>query len=210
MTELKELLGQLLWGRLHAAGLLSNFRGEDAAVAEIPDSLIERYERWWRESFLYLRKYGYCTSTDAVNPLIQTNDTDLAHAWKEWDRKKLLWLSDPNVSSYIPLLDATLRALPDILTGQKSATDIIFPNSSMHLVENIYMNNPAADYFNAVLADRVAAIIKQLLVREPSAHIRIVEIGAGTGGTSQAVFNRLNDFIPIFWNTVIRILPRLF
>lgn len=196
MTELKELLGQLLWGRLHATGLLSNFRGEDAAVAEMPDSLIKRYGRWWRESLLYLRKYGYFTSTGAVNPLIQTNDTDLAHAWKKWDRKKLLWLSDPNVSSYIPLLDATLRALPDILTGQKSATDIIFPNSSMHLVENIYMNNPAADYFNAVLAEQVAAIIKQQLVQEPSAHIRIVEIGAGTGGTSQAVLTRLSDFHP--------------
>ncbi|WP_440119137.1 beta-ketoacyl synthase N-terminal-like domain-containing protein [Paenibacillus sp. QZ-Y1] len=196
MKELNELLGQLLWGRLYAAGLLSNFRGEDATIAEMPDLMIKRYRRWWQESLVYLQKYGYFTSTGSVNPLIQTNDTDLAHAWKEWDRKKLLWLADHNVSSYIPLLDATLRALPDILTGQKSATDIIFPNSSMHLVENIYMNNPAADYFNAVLADRVAAIIKQQLVQNPSAHIRIVEIGAGTGGTSQAVLARLSDFHP--------------
>ncbi|WP_082704203.1 beta-ketoacyl synthase N-terminal-like domain-containing protein [Paenibacillus pabuli] len=202
MEELNQLLSRLLCSGLHTAGLLNKLQAGDAAPAsasaEMPVSLIKRYGRWWRESLVYLQKYGYFTSTGSVNPLNQTIDidTDGAQAWKEWDKKKGLWLSDPNVSAYIPLLEATLRALPDILTGQKSGTDIIFPNSSMRLVENIYMNNPAADYFNAILADRVAASIKQQLVKDPGAHIRIVEIGAGTGGTSQAVFTRLNDFHP--------------
>ena len=77
--------------------------------------------------------------------------------------------------------------MPEILTGKASATDILFPNSSMDLVEGVYKNNQVADYFNDVLADTLTAYLQERLKQEPEAKIRILEIGAGTGGTSAAV-----------------------
>ncbi|MBV2240622.1 hypothetical protein KQR57_05015 [Bacillus inaquosorum] len=79
------------------------------------------------------------------------------------------------------MVEHTLRSLPRILTGEVLATDIIFPNSSMELVEGIYQNNAVADYFNNLLAQKVIDYIQERLRQNPDARIRIIEIGAGTG-----------------------------
>src|SRR5581483_9193396 len=91
----------------------------------------------------------------------------------------------------VTLVDATLRALPAILQGQRPATEVMFPNSSMALVEGIYKGNAVADYFNEVLAETLISYIEARLREAPQAQLRIVEIGAGTGGTSKALFERL-------------------
>lgn len=114
--------------------------------------------------------------------------------WQEWDEKKAPLLKDSSKQAMITLVETALRALPDILSGRVSATDVLFPDSSMELVEGIYKNNETADYFNEVLADTLAAFIEERLKEDPNAEIRILEIGAGTGGTSAAVFKRLKEY----------------
>ena len=87
-----------------------------------------------------------------------------------------------------------LRALPGVLTGAIRATDVLFPNGSLALVERIYQNNPVADYFNEALARAVADFVEARLEQDPSARIRILEVGAGTGGSSARVFARLKPY----------------
>src|SRR5436305_7954751 len=89
------------------------------------------------------------------------------------------------------LAEATLHALPEILTGQTTATAILFPKSSLELVEGIYQHNRVADFFNTILADTVVAYLRETIKLEGSARLRILEIGAGTGGTSAMVFQSL-------------------
>ena len=89
-----------------------------------------------------------------------TTYVDVDAAWDEWERRKPAWLDDPDRAAHVMLVDRTLRALPDILTGKCRATEVIFPESSMALVEGIYQNNPVADFFNEVLADAVIAYIQ--------------------------------------------------
>lgn len=64
----------------------------------------------------------------------------------------------------------------------------------MELVEGVYKHNPVADTFNEVLGDIVAAYVKQRIQLDPSARIRILEIGAGTGGTSAGVLRKLKAY----------------
>lgn len=104
------------------------------------------------------------------------------------------WLDTEGLEAQVILAETMLRALPDILTGQRPATDVMFPNSSMHLVEGIYKNNPHADYFNGVLAGTAVAYVEQRIRHNPSAKIRILEIGAGTGGTSSGVLRKLEPY----------------
>ncbi|WNG27789.1 SDR family NAD(P)-dependent oxidoreductase [Cystobacter fuscus] len=87
-----------------------------------------------------------------------------------------------------------LRALPRILSGAVPATDIMFPNSSMELVEGIYKNNPITDCFNEIMADAVVAVLQEIVRGNPAARIRILEIGAGTGGGSLRVLEKLKPF----------------
>lgn len=108
--------------------------------------------------------------------------------------KKAEWLQDSNTKAMVVLAEAMLKALPDILTGKVPATDIMFPHSSMELVEGIYKHNQVADYFNTVLADTLTAYVDERLKQDPKTSIRIMEIGAGTGGTSAGIFQKLKTY----------------
>jgi len=70
----------------------------------------------------------------------------------------------------------------------------MFPNSSMSLVEEVYRGNRVADLFNELLGDAVTAFIEERLAREPAARLRILEVGAGTGGTTAGLLERLRPF----------------
>ena len=64
----------------------------------------------------------------------------------------------------------------------------------MEKVASLYKNNAVADTFNEMVADAAFVYLRQRLQADPKARIRILEIGAGTGGTSAAVFARLRPF----------------
>jgi len=117
----------------------------------------------------------------------------LEQAWREWDASLPAWEAS-RFSAHARLLDATLRALPDILSGRRAATAVMFPQGSMQLVEGVYRNNLVADHFNAALAESLMAYVKARLRKEPAAQLRILEIGAGTGGTSALLFDHLAGY----------------
>jgi acyl carrier protein/SAM-dependent methyltransferase len=75
--------------------------------------------------------------------------------------------------------------------------DILFHNGSLERVEGIYKDNPIADYFNHIVADVVIDHIKARRRSGPDYRanpLRILEIGAGTGGTSSVLFQRLKNY----------------
>lgn len=108
------------------------------------------------------------------------------------------------------LADTVIQALPDILTGKIKATDVMFPDSSMELVEGIYKHNILADYYNDVLANEACIYVENVIKNNPEANIRLLEIGAGTGGTSSTLFKKLRPIKTIFRNTVIPTCQKLF
>ena len=94
------------------------------------------------------------------------------------------------------LLIRCFNDFKSILIGQTRATDVIFPLGTLAHVEGIYKGNKQADYFNALLADQVAASVANALYNLPDNEtIKILEIGAGTGGTTKSVFEKLVPFI---------------
>src|SRR5499427_3305201 len=104
------------------------------------------------------------------------------------------WRAHPDLVALVHLEEQCLRALPDVLSGRRRATDVLFPGGSMALVEGVYRNNVVADYFNDGIADLAVALVEARLAQAAAARIRIVEVGAGTGGTSAGVFARLRPY----------------
>ncbi|MEH2063414.1 MAG: SDR family NAD(P)-dependent oxidoreductase [Nostoc sp.] len=97
--------------------------------------------------------------------------------------------------AYLKLLSRCLDHYPAILRAELVATEIIFPQGSMEWVEGIYRHNASADYFNQQLAERLVAYIQARLPSlDARESIHILEIGAGTGGTSAIVFKALQPY----------------
>ncbi|ASR46322.1 hypothetical protein B4V02_06340 [Paenibacillus kribbensis] len=176
------LLIQILQAQLQAVGLL-NANPEDDRLW-VRYGLKELYRLWMKESLDIFTR----------NPAVVSTVSDIQEVWEKWEQSKQHWTKDANLRAQVLLVEATLKALPEILTGKVPATDIMFPKGSMHLVEGIYKHNKVADYFNEVLSDQVTAFLQHRLKQHRGTKIRILEIGAGTGGTTSIVLDKLKPF----------------
>ncbi|MCX8131566.1 MAG: SDR family NAD(P)-dependent oxidoreductase [Clostridia bacterium] len=192
MKKMDELLCRLLLCQLQAIGL---FRDSEGALAELKrkSGLCSRYDRWMEESIEVLVRNNYVVQTGEVYSSVVTH-LNIDKVWAEWEAEKRSWLKEPGMEAKAALSESMLRALPEILRGKRLATDVMFPDSSMRLVEGIYRNSPVADYFNDVLADTLTDFIKKRIKQEAAAQVRILEIGAGTGGNSAVVFRKLEPY----------------
>jgi SAM-dependent methyltransferase len=70
-----------------------------------------------------------------------------------------------------------------VLTGRESPLETLFPGGSSHLASALYETAPVPRYINGIARAAVAAAAGHL----GSGRCRILEIGAGTGGTTAAV-----------------------
>ncbi|MGU3493771.1 amino acid adenylation domain-containing protein [Xanthobacteraceae bacterium A53D] len=107
-----------------------------------------------------------------------------------------LRLTYPEVDGTLALLEACLDGLPDVLTGRRRAVEVLFPGGSMALVSAAYGDNPVADHYNSRIARLLSDYVALRLKRDPAARITILEVGAGTGGTSAGALNALDPFAP--------------
>ncbi|MBQ4810066.1 amino acid adenylation domain-containing protein [Pseudoalteromonas luteoviolacea] len=132
----------------------------EQALATLP----EYFSTWWTETARYLE----------VERLIDRGIVQDV---------EVIPISNPEAN----LLDNCLANLPAILNGEIKATDALFPNASMALVEAVYQNNPVADYANAVLIEQLQTYLTKACVES----VRVLEVGAGTGGTTRSVLPAL-------------------
>ncbi|MBW4478213.1 MAG: SDR family NAD(P)-dependent oxidoreductase [Tolypothrix brevis GSE-NOS-MK-07-07A] len=188
-TTMEEMLSQLLLATLQSLGLLEGHSQQRTSVLAIANL----YGQWLEESLTVLQTKGYL-EYDGQCYTNKLPSIDLAHLWQKWDKAKIPWLQDSNQKALVTLVEACLRALPEILTGKQQATDVIFPDSSLALVENVYKGNAVADFYNQTLQSSVVAYIQARLAQDPMAQIRILEIGAGTGGTTAGLLAQLRPF----------------
>lgn len=96
----------------------------------------------------------------------------------------------PDKRAYLELLDTTMDAAADMLSGRRAAPTVIFPDSSSRLVEGIYRDNAFSDAHNRMLAERIV----DDLAASPERRVRILEIGAGTGGSTALILPMIDRF----------------
>ncbi|MFL0800592.1 MAG: SDR family NAD(P)-dependent oxidoreductase [Agarilytica sp.] len=215
VKTLDALLAKVLYCQLDQLGVFSSLD----SIASLKDTALKRaleywvaesgfvdsYSDWLVEAISSLIQHGLLASgldcvDDDENLLVSDGAPNSEMAWADWESFCADILSARSASvtatlqSQVGLVDATLKSLPDILLGRTPATNVIFPDASVALVEGVYKNNHLSDYFNDVLADNLIVGIDELLYQEPQRKIKILEIGAGTGGTSALLFKRLEAY----------------
>ena len=180
MSTLERSLSRLLGSEL---GALAQSHGL-GTVAALADRIDPAYVRWLEASATILARNG----DDAL--ALAADRATLWADWRDtWERPD----ADGGLRARVRLAEAALHALPDILTGRTLATDVLFQDSSMDNVGEVYRGHTLADFFNATVADAVEAYVQQVVANTAAARIHILEVGAGTGGTSRTVIERISS-----------------
>ncbi len=95
-------------------------------------------------------------------------------------------VSPPAYALDFALLDAAGGTLAAALSGQRS--DGLVTETTLPLLQDFYATAPASAFYNGVLAEVLDPLIA---AANPAASLRILEVGAGTGGTTRALLQRL-------------------
>ncbi len=196
LRDLDDVLAKVLWSRMRSMA----WKGEEPAgwtEAEWKRSAaaIGGYDRWLEQSLRILVRRAHI---EEAGGRFHSNNGDGSPVddeklWREWEIGTSRWEeSDQSMRGRLKLVDATLRNLREILRGEKRATDVMFPNSSLDLVAGVYKNNAMADFFNGVMAEVAGRYVEARTKEEGRTELRLLELGAGTGASSEAILRRLD------------------
>ncbi|MEH1778398.1 MAG: SDR family NAD(P)-dependent oxidoreductase [Nostoc sp.] len=157
--------------------------------------ILPQYSRLYDCIVDILSRAGFTQIDPQGNISLRQDDAQYTELQDIEKEKQQLLSTYPNLKAHIRLLEKCLSQFDEILTGRCLATDIMFPHSSMDLVEGIYKGHPIANHFNQLVTDSlVSYILARLEQRKGDEKITILEIGAGTGGTSAVVLKAIAPY----------------
>jgi thioester reductase-like protein len=180
-------LGQYAAAALHQRFRLLGFPGqaETATVQGLKERMgvHEKYSRFFDACLEILERHG---SVHREGEQVQVIGSPAEPARL---REELL-ARFPETKPWLRLVDTCLDAYPETLRGQRAATAVLFPNASLELTSAIYRDSRAYGFTNDLVARFLASAV-QLRAASGRRPVRLLEIGAGTGGTSRSVLEAL-------------------
>ena len=162
--------------------------GERISFADLLQSLgiknRDHIHRLLNRLLVILSEDGILASKDSGWEVIRRPEpTDTSSDWAA------LLSKYPDFNAELNLVGQCGSSLAKILRGEQNELDLLFPNGSLAIVERIYQDAPFAQAYNTLLAQVVETIIGKM---PNDRAIRILEIGAGTGGTTASILPKLD------------------
>ncbi|KAB2575939.1 Narbonolide/10-deoxymethynolide synthase PikA1, modules 1 and 2 [Lasiodiplodia theobromae] len=87
----------------------------------------------------------------------------------------------PEVRPEARLVGLMQGKVEDLFRGRVEAPTLLFSEAAMEVVEGFYVGSLALDYYNTVLKETLASLLRD---RPSGRKLRILEVGAGTGATT--------------------------
>lgn len=197
MTGLLEYAALTLFKILQDLDLFSNLEQGYTLPEAIKIAKISvEHEQLMAEILNFLVKKGYLRQFDNkfyASEKGKLNNKSLAN----WEQEtEAIIKTQPELKDFSHLLRHCFEKYPAMLQGQIAANQVIFPQSSLELVEGIYGGNMISDLYNKLVAITAIEQIK-LYGNEGSQRspqkIKLLEVGAGTGGTTREMLRLLAD-----------------
>jgi 3-oxoacyl-(acyl-carrier-protein) synthase/SAM-dependent methyltransferase len=129
---------------------------------------------------------------ERYRPVGKMEPVALDGIWR--DTEKVLE-ADPGLLTYFRRCGSLLE---DVLAGKISSLETLFPEGSFDLTEALYQRSLEARYCNAIVAKSIQAAVHGWGRKR---NVRVLEIGAGTGGTTSAVVPLLPRDETEYWFT---------
>ncbi|HBB35614.1 MAG TPA: short-chain dehydrogenase [Cyanobacteria bacterium UBA9273] len=102
--------------------------------------------------------------------------------------RQVLLSQYPAFDAELTLLGRCGQNLAAVLQGNCDPLDLLFPAGSLTSAERLYQDSPVAKVINTLVQEAIAKALAQL---PPGRPVRILEIGAGTGGTTSFILPKL-------------------
>ncbi|MBP0032421.1 MAG: SDR family NAD(P)-dependent oxidoreductase [Roseofilum sp. Belize BBD 4] len=94
----------------------------------------------------------------------------------------------PQAIAEFSLLHRCASQLSSVLQGTQDPVQLVFPEGDLTGATQLYQDSPVSQAMNSLVQQAIASLLETL---PPSQGIRILEIGAGTGGTTSAILPTL-------------------
>lgn len=145
-------------------------------------------EFWMLRWIEVLEKNGYITKKNGqyMCDYIVTKD----EYEQIWTKIRRLWSGKMGSYLSIDYIMNNIENLSGLIDGSVKATYLLFPQGNMSYANALYKDRITARYFNKLAAE----IIKTIIVQSQKKDISLLELGAGTGATSDIVLRELRDF----------------
>ncbi|MGO9296364.1 MAG: amino acid adenylation domain-containing protein [Streptosporangiaceae bacterium] len=117
-------------------------------------------------------------------------DLDALDRQVERERAALDALRPPGAGPHRVLIDYVLSCVEhqvELLTGQLSPLELLLPGGDWRVTDVLYASNPVSRLQNLIAAQ----VVGRFADTSPSRPVRILEVGAGTGGTTAQVLPAL-------------------
>lgn len=150
--------------------------------------IVPHYKQLFKALLTMLTREGYLSKKGS-----QIKTTYKVEEPLDNEKEKMKELA-PDVKGHIMLTTRCLESIMSVLKGEQDGLDVLFPNGDFSLVEDIYKNNKLSDFYNCIIVESIFKIVQNQPTDTKVPKIRILEIGAGTGGTSSSLLERLSRF----------------
>jgi polyketide synthase PksN len=177
--EHKTILRQRFWDQLREMGLSASHEADFETIKERL-GIVDRYDHWLAASLALGVAQGQLQGHKGRYRLTSGAQRDTE---AQWERYQAAWDQDPIMKARLQREARALAALPAILRGEIQAKDVLLSDNTTQQSAGSCKNNIVADYFDQGVANLVEALVQ---AQDEGSHFRILEIGAGSGGSTSA------------------------
>lgn len=192
ILEAEKLFSQMILSTLVKNNFLI-YKNQVLSVSDKCEELKANNLRWIKETLNILCHRNEIIRINNKSYSMPCKLEDIDYLNNIFNSKKDKWLKNKLLNAQIILAENMLSYLNEVLTGIKLPTDIMFPNSSIEKVKQVYSENNVLVYFNNSVAKNICKYINNKLDNNKD-KISIIEIGAGTGSTTDIVLKELNKY----------------
>ncbi|MGR3779426.1 amino acid adenylation domain-containing protein [Bacillus paramycoides] len=112
-------------------------------------------------------------------------DKDIVNHY--WELVEDSWHNKLGSTEFIAYVRSNAEQLPDLLNGQQNPVALLFPEGKMDYVRALYVEHTMANYLNQCICTLIQRIVK----KHTGKTLRILEVGAGSGATTEKVLQAL-------------------
>lgn len=120
----------------------------------------------------------------------RVREPDRVKVSEAWQDAEATWDKTFGSKGFIAYVQSNAVKLTELLKGTQDPVSLLFPEGKLDCVESIYSDHAMADYLN----NCICILLKRIAEKHADGVLRILEVGAGTGATTERVLKSLEGF----------------